>query len=91
MALIALLSDHRELLDEIARKLLADEVIDQAEIAAIMARPQRLRVCRRARSRAGETRPAPAGNGSPAGLANAAEEEPEQAEGGSATPPPGRA
>ena len=35
--------------------------------------------------------PAPAGNGSPAGLANAADEEPEQPEGGSATPPPGRA
>ena len=33
-----LLSDHRDLLDEIARKLLVDEVIEQTEIAAIMAR-----------------------------------------------------
>ncbi len=33
-----LLSDHREVLDEIARKLLVDEVIDQSEIALIMER-----------------------------------------------------
>ena len=32
-----LLTDHRDLLDEIARRLLADEVIEQSEIAAIMA------------------------------------------------------
>ena len=32
-----LITEHRDLLDEIANKLLGDEVIDQAEIAAIMA------------------------------------------------------
>ena len=32
-----LITDHRDLLDEIANKLLDDEVIDQDEIAAIMA------------------------------------------------------
>ena len=33
----ALITEHRDLLDEIAHKLLADEVIDHLEIAAIMA------------------------------------------------------
>ena len=87
-----LLSDHRELLDEIARKLLADEVIDQAEIAAILARHSVSVSPPGPFPDPGENvLGAPAGNGSPAGLANAAEEEPEQPEGGSATPPPGRA
>ena len=84
-----LLSDHRELLDEIARKLLVDEVIEQSEIALIMERHE---------ISVAEPGPfpdpvenrsvAPIGNGAAAGVARASDED-EERSGRSQPPPPG--
>ncbi len=84
-----LLSDHRDLLDEIANKLLDDEVIEQAEIVEIMAE-------HRAGVAAAETdddwtTPERVDRGSAAGLTSAREEDAERPPGDSAPPPPGRA
>ena len=85
-----LLSDHRELLDEIARKLLVDEVIEQSEIALIMERHE---------ISVAEPGPfpdpvenrshGPVGNGATAGVARASDDE-EERTGRSKPPPPGR-
>jgi len=82
-----LLSDHRDLLDEIANKLLDDEVIEQTEIVAIMAD-----------HRAGEAAeagddwsPSAVENGAGAGLTSAREEDGERRGSDSGPPPPGRA
>ena len=45
-----LITDHRDLLDEIAHKLLDDEVIDHDEIAAIMAGHRDTGAARRSRA-----------------------------------------
>jgi ATP-dependent Zn protease len=83
-----LLTDHRDLLDEIARRLLRDEVIEQSEIAAIMAAHDV--------SVATPEFPEPdehgaggaVGNGAPAGLARAQEQDRGIQSRGSEPPPP---
>jgi cell division protease FtsH len=84
-----LITDHRDLLDEIARQLLLDEVIEQSEIAAIMKRHE-IKV-----AEPGpfpdpvENRSAgPAGNGATAGVARASDDEEERPR-PSQPPPPG--
>ncbi|MEZ5157189.1 MAG: ATP-dependent zinc metalloprotease FtsH [Solirubrobacterales bacterium] len=87
-----LLRDNRDLLDEIARKLLDDEVIDQAEIAALMARHEVTVAVAGPFPDPDESRsPDPVGNGAAAGIANARDDEDERTARGSEPPPPGRA
>ncbi|MFN8111682.1 MAG: ATP-dependent zinc metalloprotease FtsH [Solirubrobacterales bacterium] len=85
-----LLSDHRDLLDEIARQLLVDEVIEQSEIAKIMERHEISVAEPGPFPDPVENRsPGPAGNGATAGIARASDEEDERT-GRSKPPPPGR-
>ncbi len=84
-----LLSDHRELLDEIARKLLVDEVIEQSEIALIMERHEITVAEPGPFPDPVENRSAgPSGNGATAGVARASDED-EERSGRSQPPPPG--